>query len=73
MLGVQIIGSGELADDMKEILKTVVDKFYKDMSQGFIMVLAGYAQAAYSQRANDLGGKWLFLSNQAHWKGKDHL
>lgn len=38
-----------------------MDKRYAEMSEGLLMVIAGYAQAAYGSGHADLGGKLLIL------------
>ena len=48
---------------MKGLIKEVVERHYNDMSQGFMMVLAGYAQAAYSQQSAKLAGESSIYSN----------
>ena len=52
-------GDEALAAERKEVIRKVVERHYNDMSQGLLMVLAGYAQAAYSKGQPRVAGKAL--------------
>ncbi len=51
--------AGELTspEEMQEVLRKVVDKYFEHMSEGTLYVLAGYSQAAFSQGHDHVGGE----------------
>jgi len=51
----EVTGEPATEAEMLGVLRGVVEKYYEDMSDGTLYVLAGYAQAAYSQGHDDVG------------------
>ena len=50
-------GEGPTLAEKKESIREAVDNHFDEMSEGLLMVIAGYAQAAYGNGHNSLGGK----------------
>lgn len=47
--------------DRREIVKAVVEKHWEEMTEAIIMVLAGYAQASYSEGHIKVAGQSFFV------------